>query len=503
MGLRWWLALAVFVLLVGMFLLPRLISSRWVYQPMLERMRAGNFRFSVDAVDLHWFRPIRLQGITIAHSEPDQVGGLDRPPLIQVQQVGTDRGLWGYLFSGRELGRLEIEQPVVDFELLQEEGSLPELLRALGGEAGWSRARPGRRPPSVNVAVAIRGGRVVVRQAGRADPLVIVPAFELDVAYRASEEEAWLHIEPTRLLDRVALTPELMQLGLEFVVPVLARAAWLSGDISADIGAIDIPLARPVEAAGTAEVTFHSVRAGLNQPALEAGLRRIAILLGREPSNELILADGSVVEVTMAAGVIHHQGMKLGLPRVDPRLQMISEGNVSLVDRSLDLVLSIPVPIDLVARTETVRELGIPLVRLPIRGELGRPDLQWSQLRGDSAGVVAAIGGQLADDAPLTSAIIGALGGVAGGEADEAIRSTARALLELRQRLQQRRAAEQQIDKPPEGDEPMETDQPQVIPNDAAQGEARREDDPQASPPRRRPILDRLRSRGQGVEESP
>jgi hypothetical protein len=489
---RWLIGLSLVGCLSVLVFLPQLISSRWVYQPMLERMHAGNFRFSVDAVELHWFRPIRFRGITIAERVPDNLTASERPPLVRVHEVVSDRGLWRYLTSGRELGRLEIFQPAADFELLQEHGSVRELLRALGGHADDRESKARRRHPAVNIAIAIRGGRIVVRRPSQTDPLVVVPAFDLDLAYRAAEDQSWLHIEPTRLLDRVALTPELMQLGLEYVVPMLARAAWLSGDVSVDLGAIDIPLARPIETVGTAAVTFHTVRAGLSDPALEAGLRRVALLMGRDQVSELILADGTVAEVVMSDAAVTHSGMKFGLPRVDPRLQMASHGSVSLIDRTLDLVLSIPVPVEFLARRDTVRDIGVPMVRLPVQGTLGSPELQWSQLRGDSATVIGTIGDRLGDEAPATTAVIEALGRVTSGDADQAIRSTAQMLLELRQRrAQQRREAAQERDAGAiRADNVLEDTDRIATPSDLQPA-----DDQPASPPRRRPILDRLRPR--------
>jgi hypothetical protein len=328
--------------------------------------------------------------------------------------------------------------------------------------------------------------RLSVRQAGLKNPLVVVPPLDLDVTYGVEDDHAVLEIEPTRLLDQVALTPELVRLGLGHVVPMLANAAWLDGSVSAEIGGLRIPLVKPIESSGTARITFHSVRAGIADPAIRDGLERIAALLGRDAVAEIVLADGSVADVSMSDSVIHHQGMKIGLPKLDERLQLTSEGDVSLADRSLDLLVTIPIPIELLARRDAVRELGVPTIGLPIRGKLGNPELVWSQLRGESGGVIGAIGGQLAGESPTTAKIVDTLGGVVGGDADDAIRGSLDAIRKIRQRLADRN------ETPSPADDNAQSD-----------ANAPESSDTQNAAPRRQPIRDSLRLRRRNAADSP
>ncbi len=481
---RWLGATAVVAVLTVLFL-PQLLGSRWVYRPLLERLRAGDFGLTVDSVELSWLQPVRLRGLTIADLSDDA----DSPPLVQVGRVETDRGPLAYLFSGRDLGRLLIEDLAVDVSLLDEDGGLNDLLKAIGGrpaEDDDAVARGG--PPVINVDVSIKRMRAIVRQQGVAEPLVVVPPLDVDVAYRTDDGEPVLRVEPTRLLDRVDLTPELVELGLGFVAPILAKAAWLDGTVSADVGEIKIPLLQPLASTGTAEVTFHSVRAGMANETLRNGLHRAARLIGREPTDEVMLVDGTVVNVEMADTVIRHHGLKLGLPRVDPRLQITSRGDVRLDDRSLDLLFAIPVPIELLTNRDSLRELGVPTVGLPVIGKLGEPELQWDQLRGDAADVIGSIGSQIADESPRAGAIISALSGLAEGDADETIREAGQAIQNLQQRLRERREANRAAADAEEtsGSGDTEDGSPEV---DSEQPER---------PPRS--ILDRLRLRRRGSD---
>jgi hypothetical protein len=461
---------------------------------MIDRLGAGDFRLSIDSVELNWLRPIRFSGVSISQTVGEKTGVRDgslSEPLVEVAEITTDRGLIGFILSGRELGKLEIIRPVIDVSLFDEDGGLSDLLTAIGGHADDKQTELGKpvgrpAPPSLAIAIAVRQMRLSVRQAGLKNPLVVVPPLDLDVTYGVEDDHAVLEIEPTRLLDQVALTPELVRLGLGHVVPMLANAAWLDGSVSAEIGGLRIPLVKPIESSGTARITFHSVRAGIADPAIRDGLERIAALLGRDAVAEIVLADGSVADVSMSDSVIHHQGMKIGLPKLDERLQLTSEGDVSLADRSLDLLVTIPIPIELLARRDAVRELGVPTIGLPIRGKLGNPELVWSQLRGESGGVIGAIGGQLAGESPTTAKIVDTLGGVVGGDADDAIRGSLDAIRKIRQRLADRN------ETPSPADDNAQSD-----------ANAPESSDTQNAAPRRQPIRDSLRLRRRNAADSP
>jgi hypothetical protein len=160
-----------------------------------------------------------------------------------------------------------------------------------------------------------------------------------------------------------------------------------------------------------------------------------------EPVHELVFVDGSVVLVSAHDGVLEHQGIQIGLPKIDPRLQINSAGSVGIVDRVLDLGVGIPVPLEMLARRESVQSIGVPQITLPIRGTLDSPYVDWKGLRHDSADLLTLISAALGDEAPGTAAAIGALSGVAEGNADQAIGAAIDLIRELRQKRQERKKA--------------------------------------------------------------
>jgi hypothetical protein len=455
---RWWkvaIGLAIALVLV-IALLPTALGARWIYQPLVNRLAADDFQLHIASVRLRWLSPVRLSGVEIR-----QANG---PTLISIPEVTTDRSLLGYLLGGRRLGRIVIERPVLDVELLKDSSNLQRFVSAVDNAvappAGAERERP-----AIDVQVVIHSLSATVKRQSDSSPLVVVPPLDLDLTYRASGSASGapthLSVAPTTLLDRVKLTPELVALGLDRALPLLAKSAWFDGSVSLRIASLDLPLERLADAAGEMELTLHEVRSGPSDPKILRLLDVIATLRKRPPQHELVFVDGSQVAVTLADGRVTHHGLKMGLPKVDPRLQLATSGSVGLVDRSLDLMLDVPVPLEQLARRETVQQLGVPTLRLPIGGTLDDPQVHWEALRGDAADLLGAIGARVGEDSPAAAAVLDALGGLTEGKADQAISSAVDLIDQLRKRRQQaaeKKAAEQAAGSEPESEADSKSD---------------------------------------------
>jgi hypothetical protein len=194
---------------------------------------------------------------------------------------------------------------------------------------------------------------------------------------------------------------------------LLAESAWFDGRISMQTSQIDVPLDDLLASNGTAIITLHQVRSGPSNTTIVGLLDMLASLRKQPPQHELVFIDGSRIEVTVKDWLVMHQGLQVGLPKVDTRLQLSSSGSVGMKDQALNLQLQFPVPLEQLARRESVKELGVPMVKLPITGKLTEPKIQWNALREDSADILGLIRQKVQEEAPATAALLGGLEGLA------------------------------------------------------------------------------------------
>ena len=126
-----WLA-AVCVPLLGLVLfLPTMLGSKWIYDPLLKRLANDDFELGIDSVKLSWFSPLEFQGITVRQTIPPDSEPFSSAPLVSIRSIQSNRGLFGYLLNGRNLGRIQINEPKLGIALL-EDGSeilLPPRIR--------------------------------------------------------------------------------------------------------------------------------------------------------------------------------------------------------------------------------------------------------------------------------------------------------------------------------------------------------------------------------------
>ncbi len=471
------IGLAIALLMV---LLPRLLSSQWVYSRWVDQFRLANYQLQIQQVSLRWFGPLQFDGITIRQldTNDDELPTVNRNDLIQIQSIHSTSGLLGLLLAGDDLGNWTIDRPTLDVELLEEGNNLQNLVQAVRTtlQANRDPAEPetklGRQ-----FTVIINDASVAVNKQGNASPLVIVPPFDTSLTYSGNQAEPQLDIQPTQWLDHVQLTPQLMSLGLQLALPSLANATWIDGEVSLATDQVTIPIQTPLTSRTEATLTLHNVRAGLQSPALRSVAQTMGRMIGVENEGEVRVIDNNLVTIKLHDGIVEHEGFRFGLPQVDTELQVSTSGQVHLIDHKLDANLKLPIPLKLLARKTEVRDLGIPLVNLPIRGTLEQPQIDWTSMRGDTTNVLAEIGSALGDDAPVRSTVIDLMQGLSAGSGDETIAAAAAIVGDLRSRLKQRR------------------DQAEANKQEAPTAAPETPEKPDTNP--RRPLRDRLRRRSQ------
>ena len=435
---RWstWIALALLGVIGLVGSVPTLLGSKWLYQRLVDQLAIEGFRLKVHSAEFAWFSPLAIRGI-----ELEQVDVPEKPQgLLSIESIASNRSLMGYLLGGRNLGTITIEKPKLDIELFEKSSNIERIARSIEKSTLATTKGESKSKPKLDIQVIVEDLSVGVRRQETGEELLVVPPVALDLHYLALDGNARLEFAPTKLLDQVQVTQELVRLGLGRAVPLLAKSAWFDGRVSLHVDKLEIPLEQPAYSKGRAELILHEVRSGPSEPIVVNIIDMISRFRKTQIPQELVFIDGSVIQVQMADGRVEHQGVQVGFPKVDQRLQLSSSGSVGLVDRQLDLGLGIPVPLEMLARRESVQQIGVPQVTLPVRGTIDSPYVDWKSLRGDSADLLSLVSAALGDEAPGTAAIIDAASGLASGNADEAIGAAVDLIKELRARRQERKA---------------------------------------------------------------
>lgn len=415
---------------------PSVLGSKWLYQRLVDQLAIEGFRLKIESAQFAWFRPLSLHGIELEQSDRS-----DRPSsLLSIESIASNRSLLGYLVYGRDLGKLTIRKPKLDVEMLENTSNIEKLARSIENSSLAPKSDQAKTKPKLDIQVVVEGLSVAVRRQDNDEELMVIPPVDLDLHYLALDGDARLIFAPTRLLDEVQVTQELVRLGLGRAVPLLAKSAWFDGRVSLNFDKLEIPLERPLYAKGRAELILHEVRSGPSEPIVVNIIDMIAKLRKTDIPPELVFIDGSVIQVQLADGRVEHRGVQVGFPKIDQRLQLSTSGTVGLVDRQIDLGLGVPVPLEMLARRESVQQIGVPQVTLPVRGTIDSPFVDWKSLRGESADLLSLVSAALGDEAPGTAALIDLASGVTDGKADEAIGAAVDLIKELRARRLERKA---------------------------------------------------------------
>ena len=204
------------------------------------------------------------------------------------------------------------------------------------------------KPANRRLQLTVTDARVLVQtenpndKQGPAEPMTFLQGADVIVRYEQVGVERVLTIEPGKPLDHAALTPEMCQLGLKYVLPILADVAWTQGALSLELESCRIPLHDPPLSEVTGRLTVHSVEAGLRESRVRKVVQQVA-RWGEIQSlpQSLKLADETEVSFRVHDRIVEHQNLAFGLPEVSPRLVIHTEGAVHL-DGQLDLIAKFP-----------------------------------------------------------------------------------------------------------------------------------------------------------------
>jgi hypothetical protein len=194
--------------------------------------------------------------------------------------------------------------------------------------------------------IALEGASLAVHLVGGARPCLMVDNLHLKFSVESTKDGRVLTLAPVTVLDKRKLTPEVGDELLHLIVPTLADVTGVQGEISLSLDTFRVPLDVPpneftkrVEVAG--KLQLHQISADAKTPLLGATVKVLADMHGKKPSEVVRVVENADVRFRVQGGRIYHEGLRMGLPDIEPKLLVTSSGSVGL-DKSLDIVLEVP-----------------------------------------------------------------------------------------------------------------------------------------------------------------
>jgi hypothetical protein len=194
--------------------------------------------------------------------------------------------------------------------------------------------------------IALEGASLAVHLAGGARPSLAVDNLDLKFSVETTKVGRVLTLAPVTVFAKRKLTPEVSDELLHLVVPTLADVTGVQGEFSLLLDTFRVPLDVPqseltkrLELAG--KLQLHQILVDAKTPLLGAMVKVLADMHGKKPSEVVRVVENAEVRFQLRDGRIHHDGLRLGLPDIDPKLLVSTSGSVGL-DKSLDLVMEVP-----------------------------------------------------------------------------------------------------------------------------------------------------------------
>lgn len=358
-----WLAVLLLFLVVGVLFAPTLLTRRWIYQPLVDRFAKIDHRLRIDAISAGWSTPLGATGITL--QQPDG------EVLLRIAEVRSSLTLLDLIFTDGNLQTITVERPEVHVRLLEDGNNIQRFAAAIDGR---TRQRAAGRAPAVNATLDVQDLMIRVDDAREQTRLLETSPSNFQLQYLAAEDVRRVEIAPTRIVDHLQLTPQLLEIGLQLALPAFYKATAVDGEISIDLDRCTIPLDDPMNSQIAGTIWLHEVAASARAPMLQKTVEVAGVLTRRQLASRLVVAADSEVPFSVSERRVHHEGLRFGVPRIDERLQFETEGWVDF-EQQTEMTLTLPVPVEMLARRGAVRAMGVPTVVVRVTGSLDQPQV--------------------------------------------------------------------------------------------------------------------------------
>jgi hypothetical protein len=180
---------------------------------------------------------------------------------------------------------------------------------------------------------------------------------DINMTFRVekAEEGRSLTLDPVVIFDRRKLSPKLANSLLHLFDPTMRDTPEINGEFSLSLDKLRIPIGvsrdqavKRMEMEG--KLVLHEVSTEVTNPMRQALVQLVADMNGKDASTVVRLAQNGEIRFHVRNGRLYHEGLRLGFPDIDRKLQLTSHGSVGL-DKTLDLFVELP-RLDMALRKE-------------------------------------------------------------------------------------------------------------------------------------------------------
>ncbi|MDG2385349.1 MAG: hypothetical protein P8N76_27005 [Pirellulaceae bacterium] len=352
------LAIAAIILVVFVVGMPSIVGNTHVLNALLKSGLSENeIEGRIGSARFGWFTSARLRDIRFTDQQQRWT--------ITANEASTELSLWQLIWSGGQLGEFRIQGPTV---LIDASRPWP----ALGSDEATDDGAASGFGADGRLRIRIENGNVLVRTSADSTPAEFLRNLNITVDYQQQQQDRLLVVEPGRPIEEANLTKEMCDLGIKYVVPILADVTWVRGSMSLQLEECRIPLHRPQEAFVKGHLEIRAVESGL-QESLAGQITQIVSQLGVEEIPDAVrLAQDSIVKFQVADGRVTHQDLAFGLPGLSPHLVVTTAGSVGM-DSTLDLIATLPPVGEWMGEGLLGQVMRTNRLTLPVTGTLEKP----------------------------------------------------------------------------------------------------------------------------------
>jgi hypothetical protein len=416
------------VLLGGGFLLviiglPTIVATSGLYNSILDRAAEGReLSVTAESATLAWFSPVTLRNTDVKRD--------DESWQFSAETFSTDRTLLQFLLSPSEIGTINLDRPTV-------------VVKPINPDSEDDNAdSPGSKTVYPKMRTVIRDGTVEVRGLVGTKPVISVDGISFVGRTEVENETSLLIVEPVKLFDRRELTPELCDQGLQLIAPILSDAAMVSGRLTVELDAFQIPIGTVTQEERvqltkiSGRMMLHGVETGLKNPLL-AEIASVLTAVSGGRFGTVRASEETEVQFQVQDGRVHHEGLTLLIPELTNDLTIRTSGWVDL-EENIDVQILVNVSGLASSRIEVLSSLMQAPLEIRMTGTLKHPRISLpagrnmlDQLTGRLGGLTG-IGAQANGESTLPGAISDLVGGLVGDMKDKPdVQKTARGIFDL------------------------------------------------------------------------